>query len=134
MQISTFAELVRAARDELQPQRLLFVFMVAELPEGSNSEQRAAFDAGHGGVLVPLMAVDKAPEDLTTFAALVEESRAAGPPWTLMFAAALSGSDGRPPSSAAVDAALQRMVDHLKSGSHAAFVPFNRDGHAVRLS
>ena len=97
MDIATFDDLLRAAREQPQSQRLLFVFMGAELPEASTPEQRAAHAAGHSGVLVPLMCVDKRPEELTSFAALVEESRGAGPDWGLVFAAALAGTAGRPP-------------------------------------
>ena len=49
--------------------------MSAELPEDCTPEQRERFAAGDGGALVPLMCVDKTSDELTTFAALVEESR-----------------------------------------------------------
>ncbi len=58
---------------------LLFVFMRAELPEDNTPEQRQRFAAGAGGALVPLMCVDKTPGELSTFAALAEESYAAWP-------------------------------------------------------
>lgn len=134
MDITNFDDLLRAAREQPQPQRLLFVFMGAELPDASTPDQRAAFAAGHSGALAPLMCVDKAPESLTGFAALLDESRAAGPDWALVFAAALAGAGGRPPSPVEVESALQRMVDLVKTGSHANFIPFNRDGRAVRLA
>jgi len=133
MQISTFEDLVRAAREHPQPQRLLFVCMGAELPPEATPEQRAAVAAGQGGVLVPLLCVDKAPDELTTMAALVEESQAAGPPWTLLFAAALAGAEGKPPTPAQVERALNQMLERIKSGHHENFIPFNREGQAVRL-
>ena len=65
--IASFDDLLRAARDQPEPQRLLFVFANAVLPDDSTPEQRARFEAGQGGALAPLMSVDKAPEDLGTF-------------------------------------------------------------------
>jgi hypothetical protein len=91
MRISSFDDLLRAARQQAEPQRLLFVFMGAELPEDSTPDQRQRFAAGSGGALVPLMCVDKTPDELTTFAALAEESRTSGPGWTMVFVAGLAG-------------------------------------------
>lgn len=133
MNIESFDDLLRAARTQPQPQRLLFVFTGAELPDDSSAEQRAQFAAGAGGALVPLMCVDKAPEALTTFAALVDESRAAGPEWVLVFVAALAGTGARPPTSQDAEAPLQRMVEAIKAGAHGAFIPFDRQGVPVRL-
>ena len=79
MNISSFDDLLRAARQQPEPQRLLFVFAQAVLPDDSTPEQRAGFEAGQGGALTPLMSVDKTPEELGTFAALVEESRQFAP-------------------------------------------------------
>jgi hypothetical protein len=133
MNIESFNDLLLAARAQPQPQRLLFVFVGAELPEGSSAEQRVRFEAGAGGALAPLMCVDKAPGELTTFAALVEESRAAGPEWALVFVAALAGKGGRAPTSKDAELPLEQMVDAIKAGKHGAYIPFDRLGQPVRL-
>jgi len=70
MNISTFDDLLRAAREQPEPQRLLFVFAGAVLPDDSTPDERAGFEAGEGGALAPLMAVDKTPEEIDTFEAL----------------------------------------------------------------
>jgi hypothetical protein len=133
MDISTFDDLLRAARQQPEPQRLLLVFAGASLPAGASTEQRARFEAGEGGELAPLMCVDKDPHVLTDFAALVAEAETLGPPWTLVIAAALAGRAPLPPSDSQVDAALQGMVEAVRSGDLARFVPFDRQGQAVRL-
>ena len=94
MNIATFDDLLRAARQQPEPQRLLFVFARAELPDDSTPEQRLRFAAGEGGTLAPLMCVDKSPDELGTFADLVEESRELGQAWTLVFVAGSRRSRG----------------------------------------
>ena len=48
LSISSFEDLLRTARQQPEPQRLLFVFMGAELPEDSTPEQRQRFDQIYG--------------------------------------------------------------------------------------
>ena len=134
MNISSFDDLLRAASAQPEPQRLLFVFAQAVLPDDSTPEQRARFEAGEGGALAPLMAVDKAPEELGTFAELVEESSKFGPDWAVVFVASLPGRAGRPPTSKEADQPLQRMIESIKMGSFSSFIPFDRYGEPMQLS
>jgi hypothetical protein len=131
MNISSFDDLLRAAREQSEPQRLLFVFANAVLPDNSTPEQRARFEAGQGGALTPLMSVDKTPEDLKTFGALVEESRQFGHDWAIVFVASLSGRDGRAPTSEEADRSLQRMIESIESGLFGSFIPFDRQGQPM---
>ena len=75
MDISSFDDLLQAARMQPEPQRLLFVFAAVELPDDATPAQRARFEAGQGGALVPLMCVDKTPQELASFDVLVAEAR-----------------------------------------------------------
>jgi hypothetical protein len=131
MSISSFDDLLRAAREQSEPQRLLFVFANAVLPDNSTPEQRARFEAGQGGALTPLMSVDKTPEELKTFAALVEESRQFGHDWAIVFVASLSGRDGHAPTSEEADRSLQRMIESIESGLFGSFIPFDRQGQPM---
>lgn len=133
MNISTFDDLLAAARQQPEPQRLLFVFAAAELPADGTAEQAARFEAGQGGALVPLMCVDKTPEEVVSFLSLAEEARQFGQSWDLVFVAGLSGRNGRVPSSQDADAPLQRMVEAIKAGSLGQFIPFNAQGEPVRM-
>ena len=130
-EIASFDDLLSVARAQADPQRLLFVFAGAELPADSTPEQRREFETGAGGALVPLMCVDKALDELTTFAALADEARISGPTWAVVFVAALAGQHGRFMTSQDAEAPLQRMVEAIKAGSHGAFIPFGRDGQPV---
>jgi hypothetical protein len=131
---SHFDQLLKTAAAQPDPQRLLFVFAQAELPEGATEAQRRDFAAGRGGTLTPLACVDKSPSDLSTFEALVDESRQACPPWQVLFIAALAGQQGKPPSSALVDSALQAMVDSVKAGKLGNYMALAPTGEPLVLS
>lgn len=134
MNISTFDDLILAAKQQPEPQRLLFVFAAADLPSDATSAQREQFLAGHGGALVPLMYVDKLPSELSNFADLVQESQGFGKEWQMVFVAAMSGSGGQVPTSAAADKIMQQMVESIKAGLLGSYIPFNRAGEAVQLT
>ena len=134
MTLSTFDDLLTAARAQPEPQRLLFVFATAGVPDDATAEQRTRFEAGQGGTLTPSMCVDKAPEELLSFDALRDESRQLGQAWDIVFVAALAGRGAAQPTSAQAEAALQRMVDSIKAGSLGGFVPFDVQGRPVEFT
>jgi hypothetical protein len=133
MEDNPFAQLVAMARQQAAPQRLLFVFAGAELPDDASPEQRTRFERGEGGALVPLMTVDKASDELRSYEALVAEADAMHPGWTFVFIAALGGRGAQAPSSADVERALQRMEDGIKQGTVGGWLVLDRDGQPVQL-
>ena len=133
MDITTFDDLLLAARQQPEPQRLLLVFAGASLPPDASAQQRADFEAGEGGELAPLMCVDKDPHALASFADLAAEAATLGPPWVLVFAAALAGRASLPPPDSEVEAALKKMVDAVRFGDVANYAPFDSEGHVVKL-
>ena len=134
MNISSFDDLLRAARLQPEPQRLLFVFAGAGLPDDCTPEQRARFVAGCGGELTPLFAVDKAPEALESFTVLARESQQFGGEWSIVFAASLAGRGDRAPTDEDAGRSLDLMVERIKRGEIGAFIPFDRAGQPVRFS
>ena len=94
MTLTSFDDLLRLAREQPEPQRLLFVFAAAGIPDDATPEQRARFDAGEGGTLTPLACLDRPPDELDSFDALLAESREFGAPWNIVFVAALAGDGG----------------------------------------
>ncbi|WP_280546873.1 ribonucleotide reductase subunit alpha [Halomonas sp. 11-S5] len=129
MAISRYADLLDEARAQSELQRLLFVFTRAELPDHPSEAQRRRFEQGEGGVLTPVVCVDKAPEELSDMAALVEESRETGADWDIVFVAALAGEDAQ----AQAEQHLNRMVESLKMGNISQFLAFDRQGEAVDI-
>jgi hypothetical protein len=130
MDIACFDDLLAAARAQPEPQRLLLVFSAADCESDASADQRSAHAAGEGGVLRPLMCVDKDPAELADFAALCREANEAGPPWTLMFAAALAGRA----DAAEVQRTLDLLVKRVETGEFGGLIPFNTAGEAVRLN
>lgn len=133
MSIAHFDDLINAALAQPDAQRLLLVFASVALPHNASPAQRAAFAAGHGGELTPVMCVDKSPQELGSFAALLGESAQFGHDWGIVFAAGMSGHGGVPPSSEEAEPYLQQMVESVKEGMIDNFIAFNREGKAVSL-
>ncbi len=133
MTVTPFDRLLHAARREREPQRLLLVFVSAELPEDATDAERWRFEENAGGSLRPVLCVDKLPEELSGFAALREESERTGVAWDLLFAAALPGRAGIAPSVDAAEQSLKTMVGAIETGNVGRFLAFDRGGQPVEF-
>jgi len=133
MIISGFQSLLEAARRQPEPQRLLFVFVRAELPEGATAEEKRAFESGQGGALTPVMYVDKKTNEIQNFAELVEESRHTGQSWDMVFVGCLSGQGDREPSDEATQQALETMVKSVQGGVVKHLLIYRPDGQQIKL-
>ena len=134
MPITDFDSLLTAARQQAQPQRLLFVFTKAVLPDDHTPAEAERFAAGHGGILLPVMCVDKAPDEVPNFAALAAEAGYMGEAWTVLFVAALDGRHGQPPGPADAELPLTRMVQTIRSGGDVSrYLAFDGQGEPVRF-
>lgn len=131
MNITSYSEFLKVAEMQGEAQRFLFVFTSAELPEQSSCEQQEKFTAREGGALVPVMCVDKLPDEVRKFSDLVEESWQTGILWDIVFAAAMSGNAGLIPSSDEAEQPLFMMVEAIKNGNIDNFLPFNTAGELV---
>ena len=131
MDIAEFADLLAAAQAQPEPQRLLLVFVAAELPEDATDQERLRHAEKQGGSLKPVLCVDKLPEELQDFAGLLAESSRTGIAWDLVFAAGLAGRAGQAPSSDEAEQPLKMMVGAIESGSIGNFIAFDREGQAV---
>lgn len=133
MTIHDFSELLEAARRQPEPQRLLLVFAAAELPRDANAEQKASFERGEGGALAPKVCVDKLPEEIDSFAALLDESRQTGIDWDILFVAAMPGRGGFAPNADEAVQPLRMMVEAIKGGRIGEFLAVTRAGELVQL-
>jgi len=131
--LDTFDDFLVMARQQSEPQRLLFVFTQRELPDGSTAAMKRQYEAGYGGHLAPVVCVDKAPEELQDFAALARESQETVPAWDVVFAAALPGLAGQWPTEDATNKALENMVEQVRQGSISGYLTFNQLGETLVL-
>lgn len=134
MHITNYADLLKAARQQPEPQRLLFVFTQSELPEGYTEAQKRDFHAGTGGVLTPQMCTDKALDKLGDFCDLVNESRQMGPDWKIVFVASLPGRGGVMPSTEEAQGHLKTMIHSIQNGAISKYLAFDQDGNLVQFS
>ncbi len=134
MNISSFDQLLRAARQQPEPQRLLFVFARAELPEDATPADIERFKAGRGGALAPVMFVDKRCDEIDSLAQLVAESRHTGQAWDLVFAGCLGGLGGREPGDDETQAALELMVKSIQGGSVSHLLAYRENGEQLSFA
>ena len=131
--ISSYQDLVQASKQESEPQRFLFVFCKAELPDDASAAERAAFERGEGGALTPVICVDKTPDEAPYFDLLAEESRTTGQDWDMVFVAAMSGRGGIAPSSDEAQQPMTMMVESIRMGHLGNYLPLSRSGEAISL-
>jgi hypothetical protein len=134
MHLASFQDLLDAAQQQPEPQRLLFVFTKVELPQNATAEQRERFENREGGTLTPSLCVDKAPSDIQSFAALVAESETTGQDWDMVFVGSLSGRAGIAPSADEAAQPLRFMVNAINNGQVAQFATFDRNGAVLQFS
>jgi hypothetical protein len=134
VEISSFTDLLEAARAQSQPQRLLFMFAKAELPPGVNAEEKQSFENRQGGALAAVMCVDKLTTELRDFTHLAAESAHTGKSWDIVFVTTMSGKNGLPPSTEEANRPLDMMVQSLRNGNISQYLAFNQSGELVQLS
>lgn len=132
--ITDYESLLSVAKEQAEPQRLLFVFLKTSLPKKHKDEEASHFHSGQGGELEAVMCVDKTPNELSSFSDLVTESESMKQDWQIVLIACLSGRNGIVPSSDEATQSLKRMVQTVESGgSLSNFLAFDRNGNSIRF-
>lgn len=135
MSISSFEDLLKAAAQQPEPQRMLFVFVAKGPPDDRSAEHAASFRAGTGGTLTPIMCVDKAMTEIDSFAGLAKESEAMGQHWDIVLATYLPGSQGAAPSATKIDQELDIMIDAVKTGNELwRYAAFDHSGDPLQIT
>ena len=106
-----FSKLIEAAKKQEQPQRLLMLFAKAE---GNKKKGKNAVN--ETGTVTPLMCVDKLPEELESFDALIKEADGISEDWNFVLIAGLGGSDGVAPPTEAAEPYLNQMANAVMMG------------------
>lgn len=129
IEITDYKSLLEVGRQQTEPQRFLFVFLQASLPEDSSDTNKQSFYAGQGGELKALMCVDKDLAELIDFSDLVTESEQMGQDWSMVLIACLSGNNGISPSSSEAEEPLKMMVQAVQNGADLSkYLAFDKQG------
>lgn len=129
MEITNFKDLVEVAKNQTEPQRLLFLFAKA------TAMKNAVQTLHHSGTIDPVMCVDKLPEEITSFAALVEEADSISTKWDFVFISSMSGANGKAPTSRDADTHLSTMSNNLAYGRNiASYVVLDRMERPIILA
>ncbi len=132
--ITSYESLLTSAKQQDEPQRLLFVFLRASLSEDHKDEEASRFHSGQGGILQPIMCVDKTLDELGNFSDLVEESEKMEQDWQIVLVGALSGRHGIAPDSKEAELPLNVMVENVRNGGDLSkYMAFSRDGSAIQF-
>ncbi|MGY4878541.1 ribonucleotide reductase subunit alpha [Vreelandella aquamarina] len=127
--LTTLDDLVQEARLQPVPQRLLFVLTRAELPDLPTEAQRQHVARGEGGVLLPVLCVDKCPTEIDGMTALLQESKETGIEWDIAFVAVMD----HPMNDDVIETRLAHLVNAVQMGDIGRMVAFNRTGDAMQL-
>ena len=123
--ISTFTELLTAAIEQDEPQRLLFLFAKTETEDSENVQS---------GTLSPMMCVDKLPEDIESFEVLTAEADGISTDWDFLITVGLAGKNGMPPTEEEAEPFLNKMANDLSLGqSMSEYLVFDRDENQVLI-
>lgn len=135
--ISSYEDLLNAANNQDEPQRLLFVFAGAEKPGEITPNRRvkesATDDTRKGGALTPLMRLDKLASELGEFADLVEAYVPTELSWDIVFVAGMSEKPDIEVSRKEAEQVLEGMNQLVEEGNIGRFLAFNRKGEIVQL-
>ncbi|RLA24666.1 MAG: ribonucleotide reductase subunit alpha [Gammaproteobacteria bacterium] len=128
-EITNYQSLLTVGKQQQEPQRFLFVFLQASLPDNHNDADKQRFHSGLGGELQAIMCVDKDLAELTDFTDLVNESKQMEQDWSMVLIACLSGRNSIPPTADEAEQALKIMVQTVQNGADLSkYLAFDRQG------
>jgi len=135
IEITDYKSLLAVGKQQNDPQRFLFVFLQAFLPDDHNDTDKQRFHSGQGGELKAMMCVDKDLAELTDFADLVAESKQMEQDWSMVLIACLSGINGMTPSSEEAEQPLKTMVQTVQNGGDLSkYLAFDKQGDLLNFS
>lgn len=135
VEITDYKSLLAVGKQQIEPQRFLFVFLHAFLSDDYSDEDKQQFQSGQGGELKAIMCVDKDLAELTDFADLVIESKQMEQEWNIVLVACLSGKNGTHPTSEEAEEPLKIMVQAVQNGGDLSkYLAFDRQGELLQFT
>ena len=135
VEIVNYETLLMAGKEQAEPQRFLFVFLRSSLPKDHQEDEAQRFHPNQGGALQPIMCVDKSLDELSSFSALVEESKNLGEDWQIVLIACLSGLGSAMPTPVETELQLKMMVQRVENGGDLSrYLAFDKKGTLIQFS
>lgn len=127
--IQKFNDLLNVSNDHVQPQRLIFLFANAEAKNNNKSKQHQQ------GTINPVMCVDKLPEELSDFSALMKEADAIDTQWNFIFIASVSGDNDQAPTTDLAEPYLNKMAHDIETSNNVGrYIIFDRNENLIELA
>jgi len=135
IEITDYQSLLAVGKLQEEPQRFLFVFLQASLPDDHNEADQEQFQSGQGGELQAIMCVDKDLAELTDFSDLVKESKQMEQDLSIVLIACLAGINGIQPTAEQADEPLKMMVQTVQNGGDLSkYLAFDRQGELLHFA
>lgn len=135
IKITDYKSLLIVGKQQVEPQRFLFVFLQAILPDEHSDKDKQQFQSGQVGELKAIMCVDKDLAELTNFTDLVTESNQMEQEWSLVLVACLAGKNGHHPTTEEAEEALKVMVQTVQNGGDLSkYLAFDKQGDLLQFS
>ena len=127
--MKNFDDLLKAARNEQEPQRLLFLFAKASPMKGAQRTRH------HSGTIAPVMCVDKLPEEISTFENLLKEADSITSEWDFILIGSIAGKNGFAPVPEEADPHLHKMSNDLANGADLSrYIILDREQRVIIVS
>lgn len=124
---SHFDDVIAMAKQQDEPQRMLFVLAKTDSKELGHGGQRS-------GTIQPVIYVDKLPDEIESFESLVAEADQLTSDWDMMLCAGLGGAQGKAPTSSDAEPHLNKMVEDVRSGQDLSrYLILDRDACVVNM-
>lgn len=134
IKITNYETLLTVGKQQVEPQRFLFVFLQASLPDDHNDAEKQSFQSRQGGELQAIMCVDKKLEELSCFADLVRESEQMEQEWSMVLIACLAGRNGTYPTPEEAEQPLKMMVQTVQNGGDLSkYMAFDKQGELLHF-
>ncbi len=135
VEITDYKSLLAVGKQQIEPQRFLFVFLQTFLSDDHSDEDKQQFQSGQGGELKAIMCVDRDLAELTDFADLVLESKQMEQEWNIVLVACLSGKNGNHPTSEEAEEPLKIMVQAVQNGGDLSkYLAFDKQGELLQFT
>lgn len=124
IELKHFDDFVALAQQQPEPHRLLFVLTQRVLPEGASVHEVEQFEAGLGGMFLPIAGFDLMSDEVTGFAQLMTRLEDTQDGWDLLLLT---------PAAEGSAETLRDFMGRIETGNFSHALAFDTEGIPVWL-